>query len=222
MTMDEGTQRPIVIDVWSDVMCPFCYMGDALLTAAIDAFEHPASVVVRYRSYQLMPHLPREAAVPVEELLVREKGIPRTQAAAMHAQVAARGKQLGLAYQFDKVLAVNTRAAHRLSHFAKQHGKQHALMRRLFEAYFTEGLHIGKDAVLSELAAEVGLDPAAALDVLASGAFDDAVTADVEQAREMGIQGVPFFLFDGKHAVSGAQPVNSFAQALDAAWKTKE
>jgi len=221
MTTNAEAQRRLVVDVWSDVMCPFCYMGDALLSKALKQFPHAASVEVRYRSYQLMPQLPADRAVNVNELLVREKGFPRAQAEAMNAQLAARGKEIGLDYQFDKALAVNTRAAHRLSHFAKRKGKQHDLMLRLFRAYFTEGQHLGKHEVLADLAADVGLDRTAALDALASGAFEDDVKADEKKGRELGIQGVPFFVIDGKYAISGAQPVGTFSKALDTAWKTR-
>jgi predicted DsbA family dithiol-disulfide isomerase len=139
VTTNADVQRRLVVDVWSDVMCPFCYMGDALLSKALEQFPHTASFEIRYRSYQLMPYLPADRAVNVNELLEREKGFSRAQAEAMNAQVATRGKDVGLDYHFDKALAVNTRAAHRLSHLAKQEGKQHAMMLRLFRASFTEG-----------------------------------------------------------------------------------
>lgn len=222
MTTNAEAEAPLVIEVWSDVMCPFCYMGDALLAQALDSFPNKDRVDIRYRSYQLMPHLPTDRAVDLNELLAREKGFPRAQAEALNAQVAARGKEIGLDYRFDKALAVNTRAAHRLSHFAKKHGKQHALMLRLFAAYFTEGLDLGKHEVLADLAVEVGLDRAAALEVLASDAFEADVAADEEQGRAVGVRGVPFFVIDGKFAISGAQSVATFGKALDTAMKARE
>ncbi|MDX2086982.1 MAG: DsbA family oxidoreductase [Kofleriaceae bacterium] len=218
---DEHARPPLVIDVWSDVMCPFCYMGDALLQKALESFAHADAVEVRYHSYQLMPHLPADCAMNVNDLLVREKGLPRARAEELNAQITERGKQVGLDYRFDKAIAVNTRAAHRLSHFAKQHGKQLVLMRRVFRAFFTEGLDLGKHEVLAGLAADVGLERAAALDALASNAFEEDVRADVNGARAIGIQGVPFFVLDGKFAVSGAQPVPIFTKALEAAWTAK-
>lgn len=221
MTTNADTQPRLLVDVWSDVLCPFCYMGDALLAKALEKFPHASSVEVRYRSYQLMPHLPTDRAVPVNELLEREKGFSRAQAEAMNAQVAARGKEVGLDYDFDKTLAVNTRAAHRLSHFAKEGGKQHALMFRLFRAYFTEGQNLGKNEVLADLAAEVGLDRTAALAALEAGAFEEDVRADEKQGREIGVKGVPFFVVDGKYAISGAQPAGTFSKALETAWKEK-
>ena len=221
MTIDAIPQTRLVVDVWSDIMCPFCYMGDTLLARALELFPHRASVDVRYHSYQLMPDLPVHRSTGLVELLVREKGIPRAQAEAMNASVASRGKQLGLDYRFDRAIAVNTRAGHRLSHFAEHEGRQHALMLRLFRAYFTDGLHIGDYEVLADLAAEVGLDRAAALRALENGEFAADVDADIAEARSIGITGVPFFIFGGTHAVSGAQPVETFTLALDTSWEAR-
>lgn len=213
MTTDS---RRLAIDIWSDVLCPFCYLGDTVLAQALTQFPHADRVDVRYRSFQLMPHLPVGEAVGVTDLLVREKGMPRGQVLAMNAQLTAKGRELGIDFRFDQALAVNTRAAHRLSHFALAEGKQHALMVRLFRAYFTEGVNLGSDGALADCAAEVGLDRDAALQVLTSGAFDAEVSADEQAAREIGVRGVPFFVLDGRYAVSGAQPVEVFLKALDA------
>ncbi len=208
----------LVIDVWSDVMCPFCYMGDALLEQALEQFPHSDRVEVRYHSFLLMPQLTEDAPVDLMDLLVAEKGFPREQAAAMHEQISERGRQLGLDYRFEQAKAVGTRTAHQLSHFAAGHGKQHEMVQRLFKAYFTDGLNVADHQVLGDLAAEVGLDRDAALAALASQEFADAVEADIRQARQYGIQGVPFFVFAGKYAVSGAQPVESFLRTLETSW----
>jgi predicted DsbA family dithiol-disulfide isomerase len=210
--------KPLTIDVWSDVMCPFCYMGDALLAKALDTFPHKEQVEVRYRSYQLMPGLPTDSDMNATEILVKAKGIPRAQAIAMNKQVEARAAEVGLEYHLDQALVVNTRSAQRLSQFALAEGKQHAFMQRLFRAYFTEGKNVGKYDVLADLAAEVGLDRARALEVLESGGFDSEVADDQRHASALGIQRVPFFVLDGKYAVSGAQPVEAFRKALDTAW----
>lgn len=211
--------EPLTIDVWSDVMCPFCYMGDALLAKALDTFPHADQVEIRYRSYQLMPGLPADSDLNATEILVTAKGIPRVQAIAMNRQVEARGAQVGLEYHLDRALVVNTRSAQRLSQFARVEGRQRAFMRRLFRAYFTEGKNVGKYAALADLAAEVGLDRARALEVLERGDFDAEVAADQRQASALGIHSVPFFVLDGKHAVSGAQPVEVFREALVTAWR---
>ncbi len=210
--------EPLTIEVWSDIMCPFCFLGDELLTRALASDPRGERTIVRYRSYQLMPQLPEERAVDLIDLLVREKGIPRERALAMNAGLEARGAEFGLSFHFDRVKAVNTRRAHRLSHFAAQQGAGGALMRRLFEGYFTEGLNLGSPAVLAQLAEEAGLDGAAATEVVVSDAFDHAVSADQRRAAELGISGVPFFLLGGQLAISGAQPLEVFQRALQRAW----
>jgi len=218
----EAFGRPadqLVVDVWSDVMCPFCYMGDTLLDQALERFPHGSRVEVRYHSFLLMPQLADgDAPVSPTELLSAQHGLPREQAQAMNDQVTERARQIGLDYRMDQAQAVSTRTAHQLSHFAAAAGKQHEMVRRLFQAYFTEGLNVADHEVLARLAGDVGLDRDAALAALTSGEFADAVEADIQQARQYGIQGVPFFVFAGKYAVSGAQPVEAFLQALDTSW----
>ncbi|MFI9486914.1 DsbA family oxidoreductase [Promicromonospora sp. NPDC052451] len=214
-----GSAGRLVVDVWSDVVCPFCYMGDALLDQALEKFPHASGVEVRYHSFLLMPEV-RDGDAPVNpaDHLAAKHGIPREQAVAMNEQVSARAAQVGLEYHLDRAQAVSTRTAHQLSHFAAAHGKQREMIRRLFQAYFTEGLVVSDHEVLADLAAEVGLDRAATLAALASGEYAEAVEADLRQARQYGINGVPFFVFAEKYAVSGAQPVEAFLQALETSW----
>ncbi len=216
MTANPRTEVRVVVDVWSDIMCPFCYMGYELLSQAVDQFEHP--VDIRYHSFQLMPDLSADEGFDVAELLERERGIPRERAREMNAQVGARAAQLGLEYNFDRAVAINTRAAHRLLHFAAVHELQDEMVERIFRAYFTDGLNTADHAVLADLAAEVGLDPVAAREALDNGAFNDVVNRDIDEARRLGITGVPFFVFDNKYAVSGAQPIEVFVQALHNTW----
>lgn len=209
----------LVVDVWSDVVCPFCYMGDTLLNQALEQFPHASGVEVRYHSFLLMPDV-AEGAEPVNpsDYLAAKHGIPREQAVAMNDQVTERASRLGLEYHLDRAQTVSTRTPHQLSHFAAAHGKQREMIQRLFQAYFTEGLVLSDHEVLADLAAEVGLDREAALAALASGEFADAVEADLDQARQYGINGVPFFVFGGRYAVSGAQPLELFRQALETSW----
>ncbi len=216
-TVDEAANAggTVVVDVWSDIMCPLCYLGDTLLQQALDASPH--TVQVRYHSYQLMPELPVDEAMNLNELLERTRGFPRAQAEAMNRQVAARAAEVGLDYRMDDAIATNTRAAHRLIYFANTRGKQREMVMRLFGAYFTDGLNVGDHDVLADLAAEIGLDRTQALDALTTGAFGNDFEADVLQAHELGITGVPFFVFNGTYAVSGAQPVEVFQQAVAAA-----
>jgi predicted DsbA family dithiol-disulfide isomerase len=211
------TER-LAIDVWSDVMCPFCYLGDAHLNRALEKFPHGDAVDVTYHSFQLMPELEVGTAVDLLDLLVTKRGFPRAQAEAANARLTAQGREFGLDFRFDRAVTTNTLDAHRLTHFAKAAGRQRELVERLFRAYFTDGRNVGSHDDLADLAAEAGLDRAGAAEALASGAFQAEVAADIDQARQYGISGVPFFVFGQKYAVSGAQPVEAFVQALQTAW----
>ena len=209
----------IVVDVWSDVVCPFCHLGDTLLAQAVERLGQP--VEVRYHSFQLMPELPAGPGRDVVEVLVETKGVSREQAEAMNAQVAARAATVGLDLRFDRAVVANTRDAHRLLHLAREHGVQADVAARLFRAYFTDGRDIGAHGVLADLASEAGLDRDEVLRVLATDEHADEVDADIAWGRQLGIQGVPFFVLDGKYAVSGAQSPETFDRALAAAWADK-
>lgn len=207
----------LVVDVWSDVMCPFCYMGDTLLGQALEKFPHKNHVQMRYHSFLLIPGLP-DTPVDIDELMTGQRGTPGGRTNATYAKYAERFREVGLEYRYETAQTVQTRTAHELSHFAASHGKQHELMQRLFKAFFVDGLNVADHQVLAELATEVGLDRDSALAALASGELADTVEADLQQARDMGISGVPFFVFAGKYTVSGAQPVEAFGQALQTSW----
>lgn len=212
---EDQARTTVTVDIWSDIMCPFCYMGDTLLRQAAEASG--MDLDIRYHSFQLMPDLPLGQAMNVNDLLEQKRGIPRAQAAAMNQQVTDRAAQVGLTYNLDAAIATNTLPAHRLTHFAKSHGKQEPLMAELFRAYITDGVNIGDHDVLTDLAEKSGLERSAAQDALETDAFSQDVQADIAQAREIGINGVPFFVFNGKYAVSGAQPHEVFQQALSQA-----
>ncbi|CEI29449.1 DsbA family oxidoreductase [Propionibacterium freudenreichii] len=209
----------IAVDVWSDVMCPFCYLGDGLLGKALEDFPQADQVDIRYHSFLLMPDLPEGFTRDLSDVLENERGYPREQTEAMNARITEQGAGIGLDYHFDDALATNMRRAHELSHFAKDAGKQHAMVQRLFRAYFTEGLDLGDVDVLADLAGDVGLDRDAAVAALQAGTYADDVETDIAQAQQLGISGVPFFVFNGKYAVSGAQPAEAFSQVLNTVWK---
>ncbi|WP_250008068.1 DsbA family oxidoreductase [Actinoplanes sp. M2I2] len=213
--------EPIVIDVWSDVVCPFCYLGNAVLKEAVEQFPHGSSVQVRYHSFQLNPGFPAGEAIPADDYVAQHHGFPKAQLDASHAQLAARGAQSGLDYRFPSALMVNTLDAHRMIHLAKTHGQELPMVERLFKAEFTDGLNLADHAVLADLAAELGLDRAAAMKALETQAYEDDIRADLAQARQLGISGVPFFVFDNKRAVSGAQPIEMFRRALDITWQDR-
>lgn len=215
----DRTAGRIVVDVWSDVMCPFCYLGDTLFQQALRQFPHRDSVDIRYHSFLLMPDLPADSVMDLYELLVTRRGYPREHAEAMNARVAESARQAGLDFRFDRAIATNTHRAHELTHFAAGHGRQHEMVLRLFRAYFTDGRNVGDRDVLADLAAEVGLDRAEAASSLGSGEFTEAVQADLRQAQQLGISAVPFFVFNNTYGVSGAQPVEAFLEALGKTWK---
>jgi predicted DsbA family dithiol-disulfide isomerase len=217
-TFDASSEK-VVVDVWSDVVCPFCHLGNTLLSQAVERSGRP--VEVRYHSFQLMPEVPTGPGRNVVDVLVDVKGVSREQAESMNAQVAARAATVGLDLRFDRALVANTRDAHRLLHLAAGHGVQGEVAELLFRAYFTDGRDIGAHGVLADIAVEAGLDRDETLAALATDAPTDDVDADIAWARQLGISGVPFFVLDGKYAISGAQAPELFDQALAAAWADK-
>ncbi|MEU4239813.1 DsbA family oxidoreductase [Actinoplanes sp. NPDC026619] len=213
--------EPVVIDVWSDVVCPFCYLGHAILDEAIEQFPHGSAVQVRYHSFQLNPAFPVGKATLADDYLAENHRMPKAQIEASHAQLAARGAQAGLDYRFESTQMINTLDAHRMIHLAKAHGQEGVMVERLFQAEFTDGLNLADHTVLADLAAALGLDRAEAAAALATKAYEKEIRADLEQARQLGISGVPFFVFDNKRAISGAQPIETFRKALDVTWQDR-
>jgi predicted DsbA family dithiol-disulfide isomerase len=206
------------IEVWSDVVCPWCWLGNARLKKAVAAFEHRDEVEVVFRSFELDPKRPKDLDIPTTDVLVRKFGMPRAQIDALHGRLRAWGAADGIDFQFDKVRTSNTFEAHELTHLARVRGVQSKMTERLFRANFSEGVRIGDKEELVRLAGEVGLDAAEAEEVLADGRYASSVRQDEEQARALGISGVPFFLAERKLAVSGAQSVDVLRGMLDAAW----
>ncbi|GAY09560.1 DsbA family oxidoreductase [Pseudonocardia sp. N23] len=219
--MTTGHDDPMVIDVWADVVCPFCYLGHAALDRAVGGFAHGDAVDVRYRSFQLAPDLPEDTAVPVAEYLAA-KGMVGRGADEMHDRIVAQGAALGLEYRFDRALMANTRAAHRMVHLAGESQRSAAMVERLYRAQFAEGARVGDHDVLVGLAAEAGVEAGAARDVLDGRRFDTEIDDDIVRAAKLGVTGVPFVVLGGTHAVSGAQPVELFGKALDAAWEARD
>lgn len=213
--------EPIVIDVWSDVVCPFCYLGHAVLEEAVAQFPHGSAVEIRYHSFQLNPGFKPGQAIRADDYLASQVHLPKEQIAASHAQLTSRGAQSGLDYRFEDVLMVNTLDAHRMIHLAKAHGQETAMVKRLFRAEFTDTLNLADHTVLADLAAELGLDRAEAVTALETGAYEKDIQADIATARQLGISGVPFFVFDNRRAVSGAQPIETFRKALDLIWQDR-
>lgn len=206
------------VEIWSDVVCPWCYIGKRRFETALAQFVHRDQVEVIWRSYQLDPAAPRQSGMTTTEMLARKRGISREQAAAMTAQVSALAVQEGLDYHLDTTHYSNTVDAHRLIHLAADQGRQDAVKERLLRAYFTEGAAIDDPDTLVALVAEVGINADEARAVLASGAYADAVKADEQRARAFGIRGVPFFAIDEAYGISGAQSADVLLSALEQAW----
>ena len=208
---------PVKIDVWSDIACPWCYIGKRNLETGVAAFaERPGApaVDVEFHSFELAPDTPVDFAGSERDFLMVHKGLPDEQVGQMLDHVAGIARLVGLDYDFDAVQHTNTVKAHQLLHYAKARGVQAEAAERLMRAYFVEGRHIGRVDDLAELAAEIGLDRDDVVRSLRTDEYLAAVRADQRQAAAYGIRGVPFFVIDRRYGVEGAQPAEAFARAL--------
>lgn len=213
------TQTRLNIDIWSDIACPWCYIGKRRFEKALGALPFAAQVDVTWHSYQLDPSLPEHYAGSEVEYLSRAKGMDPKQVATMIGHVTEQAAAEGLAYDFDSLQVANSFTAHRLLHLAKAHGLGDAVKEALLAAHFVNGRNTGDAATLKEIGVAAGL-PAAEIDaVLGSAKYADAVRADIDQAKAMGISGVPFFVLEGKYGISGAQPAEVFEQAMTQVWE---
>jgi predicted DsbA family dithiol-disulfide isomerase len=209
---------PLSVEIFSDVVCPWCYIGKRRFEAALARFVHRDDVEVTWRSFELDPDAPREADGPPAERLAAKYGTSVQEAEAMNARVSALAAADGLEYHLDRARAGNTFDAHRILHLAKPHGLAEEAEERLMRAYFSEGEPIADHETLVRLAAELGVDAREARAVLASDRYADDVREDERLAARMGIRGVPFFVLGRRFGVSGAQPADALLQALEQAW----
>jgi predicted DsbA family dithiol-disulfide isomerase len=208
----------VKVEIWSDIPCPWCYIGRRRFEKALQMFQHRDQVEVTWRSFQLDPRAPQEHPGTVQDQLMERYGNSREEVASILAQVTSVAAKEGLDLQFDRVRPANSFDAHRLLHLAAGRGLQAELKERLQKAHFTEGLVISDRDTLLRLAGEVGLDVDEARRVLDTDAYSAEVQADIRRARQLGIQGVPFFVLDEKYGVSGAQSSELFLSALERAW----
>ncbi|HEY4389044.1 MAG TPA: DsbA family oxidoreductase [Ktedonobacteraceae bacterium] len=206
------------VEIWSDVACPWCYIGKRRFETALAEFKHRDQVEVIWRSYQLDPEAPRTSDIKVSEIVAKKYGISTEQAMEANARITEMGAQEGIEYHFEKTLFGNTFNAHRLIHLGAKHNLQGAVKERLMKAYFTEGAAIGDTELLVKVVSEVGIDADEVRAVLDSDTYADEVRADVQRARLFGIQGVPFFAIDETYGISGAQPLEVFREVLVKAW----
>lgn len=206
------------IEIWSDIMCPFCYIGKRRFDEALAQFAHKDQVEVEWKSFMLSPDLQTDPSKNINQFLAEHKGISLEEATGMNDHVANMAAQAGLTYNFDKAVVANSFNAHRFIHFAKQYGKQSEAEEKLFAAYFTEGKNIDDAPTLLAIAAEMDLDAAKLTNVMGSGAYAKDVLADIQEAQELGIRGVPFFVLNRKYAISGAQETAVFLGTLEKAF----
>ena len=206
------------IEIWSDIMCPFCYIGKRRFEKSLANSSLKDKIEVEWKSYQLNPYLETDTSIGIDQYLAQYKGMSLEQAQALNSQVTQMAAEEGLLYNFDNSIVANSFKAHVLTHFAKQYGKQDEVEELLFQSYFTEGKNIDDYEVLKDIAKRVGLEIAAYEKVITDGSLDDEVKMDVHEARQIGVQGVPFFVYDRKYAISGAQPVELFIQTCEKAF----
>jgi len=219
---NSNSQDALTIEVWSDIVCPWCYIGKRRLETALSRFSRQDAVSVVWRSYQLNPAAPRATSETTRAMLARKYSVSPEQADAMQARVSGVAAQEGLTYRLELTRAENSLDGHRLIHLAATRGLQSEMKERLFSAYFTEGVSLGDRDALIRLANEVGLEERETRATLERDDFTDAVHADSARASALGIQGVPFFVLGGRFGVSGAQPAEVLLQALEEAWEKRD
>ena len=207
------------VEIWSDVVCPFCYIGKRKFEQALAHFAHRDDVEVTWRSFELTPDFQPIPGESIHESLAKKKGFSAAEGRKMNDYMTNVAKEVGLHYDFDHAVPANTFLAHQLIHLGAHHGRQDATKERLMAAYYIEGQNIGDLDTLVKLATEVGLDAAEARAALTAGTYAEAVRLDEYHAQQINVRGVPFFVFEDKYAVSGAQPTELFAEVLEKVWE---
>ncbi|MEX2462393.1 MAG: DsbA family oxidoreductase [Paenibacillaceae bacterium] len=206
------------VEIWSDYVCPFCYIGKRRFETGLQQFLNKEAVEVVYKSFELDPNARRDGNPSAHDMLVAKYGMAREQAIESTNQITQQAKVFGLDYYMDRTIQTNTFDAHRLTHFAASKGKHAEMTERLLKAHFTDTLHLGNHDTLADLAVEIGLDRAEALRVSKNGEYADDVRANEQEANQFGVRGVPYFVINCKYAISGAQPSEVFLEALQKAW----
>lgn len=207
------------IEVWSDFVCPFCYIGKRRLEHALNKFPHRNQVEVVYKSFELDPYSETNYDELIHESLAKKYGVSEEEAKRMNESVIAQAKTVGLNYNFDSMTPTNTFRAHRLAKFAEKQGKLAEMTERLLQAHFLESKRIDEVDVLASLAEEVGLLRNEAIEVVSGDLFAELVREDEREAQTIGVRGVPFFVINQKYAISGAQPEQVFMNALEKVWE---
>jgi predicted DsbA family dithiol-disulfide isomerase len=207
------------VEIWSDVMCPFCYIGKRKFEKALSQFPHKDKVNVIWKSFQLDPTTITDPSLNNIDNLAKKKGWSKEQTDLTIAHVTGIAKQVGLDFHFEKAVVANSLDAHRLSHLAKKYGKQNELEEKLFLAYFTEGKNTADHSTLLQIGKDIGIPEQEINAVLNSDTYANEVEQDITEAQQIGVRGVPFFVLDRKYAVSGAQESDTFLGALTKAYE---
>tara|TARA_R110002020_G_scaffold112064_4_gene258246 strand:- start:403 stop:1110 length:708 start_codon:yes stop_codon:yes gene_type:complete len=206
------------IEIWSDVACPFCYIGKRKIEKAIERFPQKDKIEIEWKSFLLNPDQVTQPNKSSQEYLAEVKGWSLEQTKEITANVTNMAAQEGLEYHLEKTVVANTKKAHRILHLAKTFGKGDEMKESLLKAYFTDSVNIDDDAVLLGLGKELGLEEDAIQEVLTTDKFENEVDQDIYESRQLGVKGVPFFVLDRKFGISGAQPDEVFDQTLEKAW----
>lgn len=206
------------IEIWSDVMCPFCYIGKRRFEKVLNAFPNKDQIVVEWKSFLLNPQIETQPGKNINQYLAEAKGMSIEEARSLNDQVTAMAAEEGLKYNMDQAVVANSLMAHRMTHFAKSKGKQIELEERLFYAYFTEGKNIDDLDTLIDLGESIGLNKKELHEVLKTNQFEEAVHQDIYEAQQVGLKGVPFFVYNNQYGISGAQPKELFEQTLKQAF----
>lgn len=206
------------LEIWSDFVCPFCYIGKKYFEAAFEQFKYKETVEVTYRSFELDPYAKKDSNETIIEHLSRKYNISLEEAMASTEAITAQASEIGLEYNFNKMKPVNTFDAHRISHYAKSKGRMAEMNERFLKAHFTENLDISHYETLVNLAVEIGFKEEEVKEVLSSTAFSNEVVADEERAKSLDIDGVPYFVINEKPYIFGAQPVEKILETLYSVW----
>lgn len=215
----QNTTMKMKVEIWSDVMCPFCYIGKRKFEAALKEFEHKNNIELVWKSFQLDPHLKTDPSKSTVQHLAESKGWTMEYTRNTIKYVTDMAAGVGLSYDFDKAVVANSFDAHRFIQYAKSQGKGDEAEEALFKAYFTEGKNTADHAVLSELGKQIGLSEAHVKTMLSGNDYATEVKNDIAESQQIGVTGVPFFVIDRKYAVSGAQDSKVFLETLNKAWK---
>lgn len=219
MLLSHSINQQMKVEIWSDVMCPFCYIGKRRFENALQQFPYKSEIEIVWKSFQLNPGMKTQPGKNINQYLAETKGWTLDYAKKMNEHVTTMAKDVGLQYDFDKAIVANSFDAHRLIQLAKANGKGDEMEERLFKAYFTEGRNTADHETLIQLGTEIGLDPSTIRALLDSNEYADKVEQDIYEAQQIGVRGVPYFVFNDRYAVPGAQAAETFSGALNKAWE---